>query len=181
MKKQFQTRELTKMALMVALISVSAYIVIPIPFSDVSVTAQTLVVNLIALLLTPTQALVTMIVYILMGFIGLPIFSTGVGGVGKLFGPTGGYIFSWMVTVYVISLLKGKEGNLLRYIVVTIFVGMPISYIFGTAWMKYVTDMTWTATVAVAVLPFIPLDIAKCVAAALITKPIERAIRLGNL
>ena len=56
MNQKFNTVELTKMALLTALICVSAYIVIPLPFTPASLTAQTLVVNLIALLLTPRQA-----------------------------------------------------------------------------------------------------------------------------
>ena len=65
MNQKFNTVELTKMALLTALICVSAYIVIPLPFTPASLTAQTLVVNLIALLLTPRQAAFTMVVYIL--------------------------------------------------------------------------------------------------------------------
>ena len=71
MNQKFNTVELTKMALLTALICVSAYIVIPLPFTPASLTAQTLVVNLIALLLTPRQAAFTMVVYILLGLTGL--------------------------------------------------------------------------------------------------------------
>ena len=67
MNQKLNTMELTKMALLTALICVSAYIVIPLPFTPASLTAQTLVVNLIALLLTPRQAAFTMVVYILLG------------------------------------------------------------------------------------------------------------------
>mgnify|MGYP000947561377 CR=1 FL=1 len=69
-KQNFSTLELTKMALLTALICVSAYIVIPLPFSPASLTAQTLVVNLIALLLTPRQAAFTIVVYMLLGLSG---------------------------------------------------------------------------------------------------------------
>ena len=69
-KSRFNTLELTKMGLLTALICVSAYIVIPLPFSPASLTAQTLVVNLIALLLTPRQAAFTIIVYIFLGLTG---------------------------------------------------------------------------------------------------------------
>ena len=96
-KSRFNTLELTKMGLLTALICVSAYIVIPLPFSPASLTAQTLVVNLIALLLPPRQAAFTIIVYIFLGLTGLPVFSGGVGGPGKLFGPTGGYIMACLL------------------------------------------------------------------------------------
>ena len=83
MNQKLNTMELTKMALLTALICVSAYIVIPLPFTPASLTAQTLVVNLIALLLTPRQAAFTMVVYILLGLTGLPVFSGAMGGPRK--------------------------------------------------------------------------------------------------
>lgn len=176
MKEKFTTQELTKMALLTALISVSAYIIIPIPFSPASITAQTLVVNLIALLLTPRQAAFTILVYILLGLTGLPIFSGGVGGPAKLFGPTGGYIMSWLVAAVLISWLKGKHYNFVRYCAVTILVGMSVIYIIGSIYMKFVTGMDWMATLTAAVIPFIPLDIFKCVAAVIIAKPVQMTL-----
>ena len=140
----------------------SAYIVIPLPFTPASLTAQTLVVNLIALLLTPRQAAFTMVVYILLGLTGLPVFSGAMGGPGKLFGPTGGYIMSWIPAVILMSWLKGKHYSFKRYCLVTILVGMPVIYLVGSAYMKFITGMDWAATFTAAVIPFIPLDIFKC-------------------
>ena len=127
-KSRFNTLELTKMGLLTALICVSAYIVIPLPFSPASLTAQTLVVNLIALLLTPRQAAFTIIVYIFLGLTGLPVFSGGVGGPGKLFGPTGGYIMAWLIAVVLMSRLKGQRYSFGRYFLVTVCIGMPVIY-----------------------------------------------------
>ena len=137
MKSHYTVQDLTKMALLTALISVSAYINIPLPFSPVTITAQTLVVNMIALLLTPRQAGFCILVYSLLGLVGLPVFSGGVGGPGKLFGPSGGYIFSWLPAVMLMSALKGRNYHFIRYCAVTIFVGMPVIYSIGTVYMKY--------------------------------------------
>lgn len=172
-KQNFSTLELTKMALLTALICVSAYIVIPLPFSPASLTAQTLVVNLIALLLTPRQAAFTIVVYMLLGLSGLPVFSGGVGGPGKLFGPTGGYIMAWLIAVVLMSWLKGKRYSFRRYCLVTMLVGMPVTLILGSIYMKFVTGMDWVSVFTVAVLPFIPLDLFKCAAAAAIAKPVQ--------
>lgn len=169
----FKTEELTKMALLTALISISAYIIIPLPFSPASLTAQTLVVNLIALLLSPRQAVFTIAAYMLLGVTGLPIFSGGVGGPGKLFGPTGGYMMAWLAAVALISKFKGRRYCFRRYCMVTILIGMPVTYLIGSAYMKFVTGMDWASTFAAAVLPFIPLDIFKCAAASAIAKPIQ--------
>ena len=104
-----KTKELTIMALFAALLCVSSYISIPLPFSPVVLTLQTLVVNLIALILPPKKAVLTVVVWILLGAVGLPVFSGGVGGPAKLFGPTGGYIFGFVAAVWLISLLKGAQ------------------------------------------------------------------------
>lgn len=175
-KQRFPITELTKMALLTALISVSAYISIPLPFTPASLTAQTLVVNLIALLLTPRQAGFTIVAYILLGLVGLPVFSGGMGGPAKLFGPTGGYIMSWLIAVVLISWLKGRQYNFKRYCLVTILVGEPIILTIGSIYMKFITGMDWAAIMASAVLPFIPLDVFKCIAASAIVKPVQASL-----
>ena len=97
LKKSMTVETLTKMALCLALICVSAYIAIPIPFTPVLITAQTIIVNLIALLLTPAQSAFVISVYTLMGLCGLPVFSGGAGGIAKLLGPAGRYILGFLL------------------------------------------------------------------------------------
>lgn len=176
MKQTYTTQELTKMALLTTMICISAYIIIPLPFTPITLTAQTLVVNLIALLLTPGQAVFSIVIYLLLGLIGLPVFSGGMGGPAKLFGPTGGYLLAYLVAVALMSWLKGKRYNFIRYSAVTILVGMPVIYLFGSIYMKILTGMDWAGVLTAAVLPFIPLDIFKCFAAALIAKPVQEAL-----
>ena len=69
-----KTRELTKMSICVALLCISAYISFPLPFTPAMVTAQTIVIDLIALILVPKQAMITVGVYILLGLCGVPVF-----------------------------------------------------------------------------------------------------------
>lgn len=176
MKQTFTTQDLTKMALLTTMVCVSAYIIIPLPFTPVSVTAQSLVVNLIALLLTPSQAVCTIGIYLLLGLIGLPVFSGGIGGPAKLFGPTGGYLLAYLIAVALMSRLKGRHYHVVRYSAVTILVGMPIIYLLGSLYMRFLTGMDWAGVLSAAVLPFIPLDIFKCFAAVLIARPVQIAL-----
>lgn len=175
-EKKISMEKWIRMGLLAALLCVSAYIVIPLPFSPVPLTAQTLMVNLIAFLLSPLEAVITILVYLLLGFVGLPVFSGGMGGPAKLFGPTGGYLFSWIFAVAMISWLKGKTYNIVRYSASAIFAGMLMIYGVGSVYMKVVTGMSWSAVFAAAVLPFIPLDVVKCILAACLAKPIRMAI-----
>lgn len=173
MKKKINAQQLTTMALLVALISASAFISIVLPFTEVPLTAQTLMVNLIGMILGPLEAFLTILVYILLGLCGAPVFSGGIGGPAKLFGPTGGYILSWILAVVIIALLKGKKYNFLRYCIVSVAVGFIIIYGLGTLYFKLQMNMGWQASLAMCVYPYIPLDIAKCVAAAVIAKPVQ--------
>lgn len=97
---RWNIHDLTQMALLVALLSVSAYIAFPIPITLVSVTAQTLFLNLTALLLDRRKAAVTVAVWILLGAVGVPVYSGGRGGLSQLFGPTGGFIFAFLLAAY---------------------------------------------------------------------------------
>lgn len=171
---KFSTMQLTKMALMLALVSISSYIVIPLPGAATGLTAQTLVINLTALLLTPKETFFTMFSYWLLGFIGAPVFAGGVSGPGKMLGPLGGYYIGFVVATVLISLCKGKKYNRLRYTLVVTLIGMPVIYGIACGWMKFIGDMTWKAAFLGGVLPFIPLDFIKAVAAVILAKPMRR-------
>ena len=105
---------ITKIALCVAVLCASSYLGIPLPFTPIVLTFHTVIINLIGLMLKPKEAAYTILTYILMGLIGLPVFAGGTSGPGKLFGPTGGFYFGFLVAAVVISLLKGKEIKLKR-------------------------------------------------------------------
>ncbi|ETS93628.1 MULTISPECIES: biotin transporter BioY [Veillonella] len=160
-----ETRRLTKMALLTALLCISAYISFPLPFSPAMVTALTLVATLIGLLLQPKDALIVFIVYVLLGTVGLPVFVGGTGGFGKLFGPTGGFIFSWPVAYTLLSVYKGNKRSFTSYAWRSIVITIPIVYLFGvTGYMLVTNTDLWAALVAV-MFPFIPGDIFKCLVA----------------
>lgn len=180
MKQKWSTFDLTKMALFASLLSISSYITIPLPFTSVGLTAQTLVINLIALLLRPAQAVFTTLVWIFLGVCGIPVFSGGQGGIQVLAGPTGGYILGFLIAVYLISLLKGKAFLLKRYCLVTILAGIPCIYLFGALFLYFQTNITLKALFLTTILPYIPLDIVKCMAASAIAIPLQRAIQKMN-
>ena len=173
-----KTKDLTKISLCVALLCISSYIVIPLPFSLASITAQTIIVNLIGLIMLPNEAFITMFTFILLGACGLPVFSGGTGGFGKLFGPTGGYILGYLIAAVVISILKGKEVNIKRYIFVTIVVGIPIIYLCGLTTMKIYMKGNLIQLLTASVFPFIPGDILKCILGSYIAVVLNKRLSL---
>lgn len=169
-----KTAEMTKMALMVAMNCVSAYIIIPLPFSLSPLALQTLIVNLTGYVLNAKQAFMTMLVYLLVGLAGVPVFTGGSAGPGKLFGPTGGYIIGFLVTAVFLAYFKGEKYNFKRYALLGCVIGIPLIYVFGVVQLKLITGMPWDTAILTGALPFIPLDIVKCLAAAVIAGPINR-------
>ncbi|QUH20523.1 biotin transporter BioY [Alkaliphilus sp. B6464] len=167
--------EMTKISLCTALLCISSYILLPLPFTPIMITAQTIVVNLIALILKPIHSFISILIFILLGAIGLPVFAGGIGGLGALFGPTGGFIIGFLFAAIAISYLKGKKINLVRYLLVTILIGMPITYLFGATYMSYVLNMGYMKTLQVAVIPFIVGDVIKATLASII------ALKLNNI
>ncbi len=169
-------KQLTKMSICVALLCVSSIISFPLPFVPIMITAQTVIINLIALILKPKQATITVLVYILLGVCGLPVFSGATAGFGRLFGPTGGFILGFLIAAPLISFLKGKENSFIRYIVVTVLVGMPVIYLFGTIQLAIVNKISFVSALTLAVLPFIITDILKCLLASYLSISLNKVL-----
>lgn len=176
MKQKITTVELTMMALLVAILCVSSYINIPLPISPVPITAQLLVVYLIALLLRPKQAVLTVVVWLLLGVIGLPVFSGGRGGFGILAGPTGGYAIGYVILAGVVSYLCKKCKKEYEKFLILIVVGILLLYMIGVPWMKLTTGIGIQAAWLTGALPYLPGDVLKAVAALFLARPLQRAI-----
>lgn len=164
------------MALLAAILCVSSYINIPLPISPVPITAQLLAVNLIALLLKPKKAALTVGIWLLLGIVGLPVFSGGRGGFGVLAGPTGGFAVGYLVMALLAAILCQKCRKEYQKLLILIIIGIPVIYIFGVGWMKVVTNVTWSVAWLTGALPFLPGDIIKAVAAIFIARPLHRVM-----
>lgn len=174
---RLDTSSMTKIALLVAVLSASSYLVIPLPFTPIVLSMHTVMVNLIGLMLKPRYAAYTILVYLTLGLIGIPVFSGGTAGPGKLFGPTGGFYFGFFFAVIFISMLKGKKNNFVRYAVVTIGLGIPIQHLFAILFMCFHNGFNIQAAALTVSLPFIPGDIIKCVLASMLGVVIKRILR----
>ena len=172
-KLRLTTLAMAQIAVCAALMCVSAYIAIPLPIG-VPFTLQVMMVMLIALVLKPLYALLAMLLYTLLGCVGLPVFSGGKSGIGAILSPTGGFIIGFVLAALCVSLLKGR--SLPRFLLVTVCVGIPCIYLPGIAvYMLYVQTDLWTATVTLTSV-FILIDLAKCVIASLIAVPLRKAL-----
>jgi biotin transport system substrate-specific component len=164
-------RKMTVMAMLVALLAVCSQISVPI--GNVPITAQTLAIMIIALLLSPKYAALTVGVWVLAGGIGLPFFANFKSGFGVLLGPTGGYIYGFIFSAFLISLLAGKKFSWVRSIGACV-VGLLFIYLFGAIQLKVLLDLdSYSVAFAAGGIPYLffePLKIAAAVVVAKLAK-----------
>ncbi|GFP76163.1 biotin transporter BioY [Clostridium fungisolvens] len=173
MRKKIKINDMIYAALFATLISVFGYISIPLPFSPVPLTGQTLMIMLVGCVLTPLQAGLSLITFIFMGIIGLPVFSGGASGIGVIIGSNGGYLMGFLIGSVVISLIKNKNSSILSMISANIIGGIVVVYILGVLWLSYITGMGVYRAFIVGALPFIIGDLIKAVVAAIVAKRIN--------
>ena len=160
-----------KSALLVSLIIISSYLYLPMPSVSV-LSLQTVFINLTALILSPWQGFITVALWILMGAVGLPVFSGG-GGMGRLFGVTGGFYWGFLIAVPVMSLLKGERISFRRYFL-ALMAGVLIEHASAVAVMCIHNGGDILAAVSSVSLPFLVGDILKCLLSAFIAVKLKK-------
>lgn len=163
-------------SLFVAFIAIGA--VIAIPVGPVPIVLQNMFVLLAALLLGPRWGLACVAVYLLIGLAGLPVFAGGTSGIGKLFGPTGGYLLGYLPCVFVTAGMSKILGKKMSSDVIAMLAGSLVIYAAGVPWLKVVTAMTFEKAIAVGMMPFLIGDGLKIMAAAFIARALRPVIKL---
>ncbi|SHK35028.1 biotin transport system substrate-specific component [Selenomonas ruminantium] len=176
-QEHFTIQELTKMALCVAFCCVSAFISFPLPFTPGLVTALTIALTVTAFVLPPKLTFIAVASYVFLGTIGLPIFPGGVGGIGRILGPTGGFYLGWPFVCLLESWLKGQTIQFRRYALVAVLAGVPLTYIGGLISIMLVMQVGLWQGLTMAVFPFIPGDILKALLAAFIAVRVNKMLQ----
>lgn len=162
-----------------ALTAILGFISIPLPFSPVPVSGQSLGVMLAGSVLKTKQAVLSVLIFVLLGAVGLPVFSGFVGGMSILIGPRGGYYVGFLVGAAAIALLKGKSNNIYRLFFANLVGGIFCVYLFGVAWLDFVTGMGIKGAFVAGALPFLPGDACKVFIATIIGSALNK--RLPNI
>jgi biotin transport system substrate-specific component len=163
-------------SLFVALIAVGAFIAIPI--GPVPIVLQNMFVLLAAILLGPVWGLVCVAIYLLIGLAGLPVFAGGTSGIGKLLGPTGGYLLGYLPCVFVTAWISKFFGNKFGSDILAMVIGSIIVYAVGVLWLSTVINKSLQDTLVVGMYPFIIGDAIKIVAAAFVARSLRKIISL---
>ena len=158
-------------ALMAALTAAGAYIYVPI--GPVPIVLSTLFVILSGLLLGSRWGLISMALYLLVGAIGIPVFAGGKGGFAYFLGPTGGYLFGFLISAWITGLLSERSHRVLVWDVTAVVIGSLTLYGCGVLWLKVVTQMSWPKTVLVGVIPFLIGDAIKASVAVILVRSVR--------
>jgi len=148
---------------MAAVTAALAWVVIPLPFTPVPVSGQTVGVMLAGLFLPPQLAALSQVIYIALGVLGLPVFAGGSAGLGTIFGPTGGYIWAFVLAALCISwaVRKVPSSTRIGYFAILALGGIGLIYVFGIIQLMAVTGIGLAQAVTAGALPFLPGDLAK--------------------
>ena len=171
--------DLVFVALFAAVMTVCAQI--QIPFGEVPFTLQTLGVFIAASLLGWKRGTLSVIVYVLLGLAGVPVFAGFSGGIGVLFGPTGGYLIGFIFMALICGLFIEKWEKKIYMHFIGMVLGTAVCYVFGTAWLAYTAHMGFAAALAAGVIPFIPGDLVKIIIAMIAGPIIRKQLKRAGL
>lgn len=170
---------MTSCALMAALMCVLCPVSVPI--GPIPISLSILVILLTVYVLGTWRALVSYTVYLLLGAVGMPVFSGFQGGLAKLAGPTGGYLAGFWLMILVAGIIMENGKRNLLVTILGMLVGVAIDYAVGTAWFVFQTESTVVHALDVCVYPFIPFDVAKIVIAVLLGSVVYKGLQKAKL
>lgn len=179
-------RDICFISIFTAIIAVCAQLSIPMPMG-VPFTMQTFAIPLAGVILGAKRGTLSVIVYILLGIIGVPVFAGFKGGFGVLFGATGGYIITFPLMALFAGISSdlcskynsGKTKNIWAnniILAVGLVLGSTMNYISGMIFGKFVISCDWEQALAVFVLPYIPTAVIKIVLAGIFGMTIKKIL-----
>ena len=172
MENTFKTKYLILTGLFAALTAIGAYI--HIPFPTVPITLQIFFALMAGGLLGKKYGFLSQVIYVLIGAIGLPVFAGGTGGIGILFGPTGGYIFGFLAAGYIAGF--GKQKFLTKSIYMLL--GLAAIYILGVSGLMIFAGLEFIPAITTGVTPFIIGDLIKVFLAAYLSVKLSNYVQL---
>jgi len=168
MTKKLSTHELSLIGLMTSVICILGPLSFPLPISPIPISFTNLAIYITVFMLGWKKGSFSYLLYLLIGLIGIPVFSGFSGGISKLAGPTGGYLLGFLfmaiISGYFIERFPKKRGMA----ILGMILGTIITYLFGTLWLSYQTNATFMQGLTLGVFPFIPGDLAKIILASIL-------------
>jgi biotin transport system substrate-specific component len=158
-------------SLFAALMAAGAYLAIPI--GPVPIVLQNMFVFMAGLLLGSRWGLASVAVYLLAGIVGLPVFAGGTGGIGRIFGPTGGFLLGYLPVVFLVGRMAERLPRRMIWDVAAMITGAMVLYACGVSWLAGVSGLSLGKALALGMAPFLPGDALKIAAAVIIVRTVR--------
>lgn len=173
-------KTMTIISLMTAILCILGPITLPVPISPVPISLITVAIYISVYVLGGKRGTISCLLYLLIGFIGLPVFSGFTGGVGRLLGPTGGYMTGYVFMAVICGFFIDRWAAKRVLHIIGMVLGTIVCYLFGTIWLSMQMGISFYAAVGMGVLPFILGDMVKIVIAVTVGPAIrKRLIHVG--
>ena len=178
--KSLKLKDITIISLLSAIICVVSPFTISLGFSPIPITLANFIIYLISIIFDVKKSVFSVIIYIIIGIIGLPVFSGGGSGFSKILGPTGGYILGYIFISFftIFFTFKFKIKKYFSYI--GMIIGTLFCYFIGTFWLKTVSCITFKKALVIGVYPYIIIDFIKMFLAYVIGFKIKERISFLN-
>lgn len=178
-EKKFSITQIAVIGVMTAVICILAPFSLPI--GPVPISFTNLAIYIALYVLGMKRGTISYLIYLLIGLVGVPVFSGFTGGPQKLFGPTGGYLIGFIPMAVIAGIVIDKCMKKWYFCLLAMIAGTWVCYLFGTAWLAFQANMTFKAAIAAGVIPFIIEDLIKMVLALLIGPQIHKQLVKAQL
>lgn len=175
-----RTKMLILSSLFAAITALLAQISFPLPFSPVPLTGQTFAVFLTGALLGKNWGPVSLLLYILLGAAGLPVFHNAQGGLQIVLGPTGGFLWGFVLGSYFLGKCMENRSSY-PALLLGMFLCLLTYFSLGTLQLSYIASLDLRQAFLLGVLPFVPLDLVKLFAAAQLSVVVKKRLAGAGL
>lgn len=166
--QKIRTKQTVLIALMTAVTCVLGPLSIPLPFSPVPISLTNFAIFLAIFVLGMKSGTISFIIYLLLGAIGVPVFSSFRGGLQVLAGPTGGYLIGFIFLALIMGFALEHFDRKLVPTIIGMIIGMAVCYAFGTVWLAKLLSLSFKEGLMMGVIPYLPGDAAKIIIAAIV-------------
>lgn len=166
--QKIRTKQMVLIALMTAVTCVLGPLSIPLPFSPVPISLTNFAIFLAIFVLGMKSGTISFIIYLLLGAIGVPVFSSFRGGLQVLAGPTGGYLIGFIFLALIMGFALEHFDRKLVPTIIGMIIGMAVCYAFGTVWLAKLLSLSFKEGLMMGVIPYLPGDAAKIIIAIIV-------------
>ena len=166
--QKIRTKQMVLIALMTAVTCVLGPLSIPLPFSPVPISLTNFAIFLAIFVLGMKNGTISFIIYLLLGAVGVPVFSSFRGGLQVLAGPTGGYLIGFIFLALIMGFALEHFDRKLVPTIIGMIIGMAVCYAFGTVWLAKLLSLSFKEGLMMGVIPYLAGDAAKIIIAAIV-------------